>query len=428
MDHRSPSTGTTPAGEWQRSWFIPLLSTLGIAVTVMHTYTLGALIPAIHASTGWTRSTITTGPILVSIAGVLCAPFLGAAIDRYGSRRIALVGLVLYCLAFASLGFTGPQKLSWIIGWALVGFTFVLVSPTVWTAAVVAEFDRSRGKAVGLALAGTGVGSICLPIITTVLQEHLGWRGAYYCLGAGGLVISFPLVWLFFRTTKDRLRQSSSATTVVAPDRGAASAGMPMRDAFLSRRYLQMALAALFAATAGAAMAVHFVPIVRAGGLSAHTAAAVASGLGFSSIAGRLIGGYLLDRTSGPLVGFISCACGVLVAPSLLLGHGAGTALFAACMVGLSAGMEISVLAFLIPRYFGVRRYGLLFSVMNSLVIIGLGLGPFGAGLLFDQTGSYRIVLLLTAPLYAVSALLFGTLGGSDGGISAPAGAIATGA
>ena len=46
--------------------------------------------------------------------------------------------------------------------------------------------------------------------------------------------------------------------------------------------------------------------------------------------------------------------------------------------------MEISVLAFLIPRFFGVRRYGLLFSVMNSLVIVGLGIGPYGAGILFD--------------------------------------------
>ena len=418
MDLQSPSR-ETERSEWRRSWFIPLLSTLGIAVTVMHTYTLGALIPAIHASTGWTRSTITTGPILVSIAGVLCAPFLGAAIDRYGSRRIALIGLVLYCLAFASLGFTGPDHLSWIIGWALVGFTFVLVSPTVWTAAVVGEFESSRGKAVGLALAGTGVGAICLPFITTLLQEQRGWRGAYRCLGIGAFVISFPPVWFFFHTRRERLRQSPSAAMAAVPDRGV-SFDMPVRQAFLSRRYLQMAAAALFAATAGAAMAVHLVPIVRGNGLSAHVAAEIASGIGFSSIAGRLVGGYLLDRTNGPLVGFISCAAGVLVAPVLLLSHAAGGALFGACMVGLSAGMEISVLAFLIPRYFGIRHYGLLFSVMNSLVVIGLGIGPIGAGLLFDQTGGYLAVLLLTAPLYALSAVLFGTLGGSAGNISAP--------
>ena len=401
--------------EWARSWHIPLLSTLGIAVSVMHTYTLGALLPAVHAATGWTRAQITIGPVLVSVTGVLLAPFLGIAIDRFGSRRIALLGLVLYCLAFANLGLTGPQSLSWIVGWTLVGVSFALVSPSVWTAAVVAEFDRSRGKAVGLALAGTGVGSICLPYIATLLQEHYGWRGAYEALGAGAFVISFPVIWVFFRGSRNGARQSAAAAIRL----DGPLPGVAARAAFLSRRYLQMAVAALFAATSGAALAVHFVPIVRANGLSPHTAAAVAAGMGFSSIAGRLIGGYLLDRASGALVGFGACACGILVAPALLLSHGAGAALFAACMVGLSAGMEISVLAYLIPRFFGVRHYGLLFSVMNGLVVIGLGIGPFAAGTLYDRFGNYTMVLLLTVPLYAASAILFGTLGHTTARVTA---------
>ena len=402
------SSNETGRSEWTTSWFIPLLSTLGIAVSVMHTYTLGALMPAIHAATGWTRSQISTGPLLISITGILFAPLVGIAIDRYGARRVALPGLVSYCLAFSALGFTGPRSISWLVGWAMVGLAFVLVSPTVWTAAVVAEFDKSRGKAIGLALAGTGVGSICLPYISTVLQEHYGWRGAYEWLGIGALLISFPLIWLFFHSPQDRLRQSSA--TFVHLDRRTLS-GVPAREAFLSRRYLQMALACLLASTSGAAMAVHFVPIVRSNGLSAHTAAAIAAGIGFSSVFGRLLGGYLLDHASGPLVGFIACACGVLVAPALLLRHGAGPGLFGACMVGLSAGMEIAVLAYMIPRYFGVRHYGLLFAVMNGLVIVGLGVGPFAGGYLFDHFGNYRMLLLLTAPTYAASAVLFGTLG-----------------
>ncbi len=394
--------------EWARSWHIAVLSTLGVAVSVMHTYTLGALMPAIHTATGWTRSQISTGPILVSITGILCAPFLGAAIDRYGCRRIALPGLLLYCIAFSALGLAGPKAISWDVGWTFVGLTFVLVSPTVWTAAVVREFEKSRGKAIGVALAGTGVGSICLPYISTILQEHFGWNGAYEWLGMGALVLSFPLLWIFFRTSQERVQRSSTNSVpverVVLP-------GMPARDAFLSRRYLQMAVACLLASTAGAAMAVHFVPVARANGLSPHTAAAIAAGIGFSSIFGRLLGGYLLDAVSGPLVGFIACAFGVLVAPSLLLSHSAGFGLFGACMVGLSAGMEIAVLAYLIPRYFGVRQYGLLFAVMNGLVIVGLGLGPYLGGYLFDRFGNYKMLLLLTVPLYAMSAALFGTLG-----------------
>ncbi len=407
----------TASQEWARSWYIPILATLGIAVSVLHTYTLGALMPAIHAGTAWTRSQISAGPLMVSITGVLLSPLSGLAIDRFGSRRIALPGLVLYCMAFAGLGLTGPSSLSWILGWLVVGLTFNLVNLSVWTAAVVAEFDTSRGKAIGVALAGTGVGSMCQPYLATLLQEHYGWRGAYEWLGAGSLLLSFPLVWFFFRSRKDKLRISPAKATVV--DRSTLG-GMPVREAFLSRRYLQMSLACLLASTAGAAMAVHFVPIVRSNGLSAHTAAAIAAGIGFSSITGRLLGGYLLDRASGPLVGFVACGFGVLVAPALLLSHTAGAGLLGACMVGLSAGMEISVLSYLVPRYFGVRHYGLLFAVMNSLVIVGLGLGPFLGGYLFDHTGNYKALLVLTAPLYAVSAVLFGTLGRLSASSSSP--------
>ncbi len=417
------SFGESDRSEWKRSWFIPLLATLGIAVSVLHTYTLGALMPAIHAGTGWTRSQISIGPVLISITGILLSPVAGLAVDRYGSRRIALPGLALYCLAISGLGLTGRSSMSWIVGWTLVGITFNLVNLSVWTAAVVAVFDQSRGKAIGVALAGTGVGSVFQPYIATLLQEHYGWRGAYERLGAGALLLSFPLIWLFFRSPQDRSRRWPASSSPL--DRSTLS-GVPLRQAFLSRHYLQMALACLLASTAGAAMAVHFVPIVRSNGLSAHTAAAIAAGIGFSSITGRLVGGYLLDRASGPLVGFVACACGVLVAPSLLLSHSAGGGLLGACMVGLSAGMEISVLSYMVPHYFGVRHYGLLFAVMNSLVIVGLGVGPYIGGLLFDHSGNYQPLLLLTAPLYAVSAILFGTLGRLSASSSTPALAGAT--
>ena len=57
-------------------------------------------------------------------------------------------------------------------------------------------------------------------------------------------------------------------------------------------------------------------------------------------------------------------------------------------MIGLSAGAEIGVLAYLIPRYFGLRHFGLLFGVMNGLITLGLGVGPFFAGYLYDRFGN----------------------------------------
>ena len=398
-----------PQSEWTSNWKIPVVSAVGIAVSMIPIYSLGVLMPSIHAATGWTRSQISAGPTFLSVAAILLSPFAGSAIDRFGSRRIALPGMVVFCLTIALLSVTGPKLVSWWLIWTLVAISDVFVRVTVWTAAVVTHFDRARGLAIGIALSGTGIGSTFLPYLTTILQEHFGWRASFVILAGGGLLLALPLVWLYFYSASDKLRQSSS----VATDRSLLS-GTPPRQAFLSRRYLQMASACLFAAIASSGLAVHFVPILRSVNFSAHNAAAVAGAIGLSVILGRLAGGYLLDRFSGPVIGFISCALPVGAGPLLLLHHSQGAGVLAAVLIGLSTGSEIAVLSYLVPRYFGVRHFGLLFGVIGGLQTLGVGIGPVLAGSLFDRFGNYSEVLILSAPLFAASAILLGTLGRSN--------------
>ncbi len=405
-DTRVPLEGRE---EWRQNWRVPVVSAVALGVSVIPIYSLGALMVDIHASTGWTRSQISTGPTLISVCTVLLSPFVGAAIDRFGSRKVGLPGILFYCGAVASIAFTGPGIRTWWVAWLAVAIAYASVKMTVWTAAVVMLFQHSRGMALGVTLSGLGLGSTVLPYLTTLLQEHYGWRGAYLALAGGGLLLAVPLLWFFFYDAADK---SQAVRTKV--DRTILP-GVTPREAFGSRTYLQMAAACLFAAVPSTAFVVHFVPIVRAAGLSAHTAAAAAGAIGICSIVGRLSGGFLLDRYSGPAIGFVSCALPVLSGPVLLFKHGAGAAVFAAAMIGLSAGSEIGVLAYLIPRYFGVRHFGLLFGVMNGLITLGLGVGPFFAGYLFDRFGNYNNFLLLTVPLFAVSAILLGTLGQPKG-------------
>ncbi len=404
--------------EWKQNWPVPVTSALALATSVIPIYSLGALMLSIHASTGWSRSQISAGPTLISVCTVIMSPFVGVAIDRFGSRRVGLPGIAFYCAAVSSIAFVGSGVRSWWISWFLVAIAYATVKMTVWTAAVVTLFQRSRGMALGVTLSGLGLGSMTLPYLTTLLQERYGWRGAYLFLAGGGFLLTFPLLWFFFYGAGDRETETLRPT-----DPDSLSEISPKR-AFLSRRYLQMASAALFAAVPSTAFLVHFVPIVRASGLSAHTAAATAGVIGVCSILGRLGGGFLLDRFSGPRIGFISCALPVLSGPVLLMNHGALAATFAAAMIGLSAGSEIAVLAYLVPRYFGIKHFGLLFGVLNGLITLGLGIGPLFAGYLFDRFGSYSNFLLLTVPLFAASAILLGTLGSAD---AAPARTAAAG-
>ncbi len=401
-----PGIADQKRAEWSASWHIPLISALGIGVSMIPVYSLGALMPAIHASTGWTRSAISGGVPFLSAGAILLSPLAGLLVDRFGSRRVAIPGLVFFCAALASLALTSNRIGTWWLSWAAIATAEVFVKVMVWTAAVVTRFQHARGTAVGVALTGTGLASICLPYLTTILQETYGWRAAYATLAGGGFLIVFPLVCFFFFDANDALRRTASAQV----DRSTLP-GLSLRETLPSRHYLQMALAALLSATAGTGLTVHFVPILRSAGLSAHSAAATAGGIGVALIVGGLGGGYLLDKFSGPAVGFVALAAPMLACPILLLWHTPAAGFAAAFLIGGSAGAEINVYASIIPRYFGVRHFGLLFSLIDAIITVGLGIGPFTAGYLFDRFGNYNNVLLLSVPLFLVSAILLGTLG-----------------
>ena len=203
--------------EWKDSWKIPVVSAVAIGVSVIPNYSLGALMPAIHSSTGWTRANISAGLTFLSVGAVLLAPLVGLAVDRLGSRRIALPGIALSCAALATLALTSNKLASWWLAWTLIAVTDVLVKTIVWTAAVVSRFRYARGAAIGIALAGSGLGTSFLPYLTTVLQESYGWRATYTILAAGGFLLAFPLVYYFFFDANDSLRKTGSALVSVTP-------------------------------------------------------------------------------------------------------------------------------------------------------------------------------------------------------------------
>ncbi len=410
----SPAVSSSPSqtikahvsagAEWAQNWKTPAVSAIAIGVSMTPLYSLGALMPAIHASTGWSRSQISSGTLLLSAAALLLSPVVGTAVDRFGSRRVGLPGFFVFSLAVAGLSLAHGRIVSWWLCWAVLGVCAVFVTMTVWFSAVVKHFTLARGLALGLTLSGTGLGSATLPYITTVLQERVGWQRTYEYLALGGFLLVAPLLFFFFR---DRAGADPRRPGVSATTRASGSA----RASFFSRQYIQLVLVCVFSVPVGAALAVHFVPLLRSFGYAPRAAAATAGAAGIAAIVGRLVAGFLIDRLSGPLVGALSCGTALLVAPALLLSHSPAAGLVGAILLGLSVGSEMGVFSYLVSRYFDIRQYGLYFGTLNGLITFATGLGPLFGGLMFDKFGNYKGLLLVSIPLFAVSTVLLATLG-----------------
>lgn len=419
------STGA--AAEWRAGWPLPIVSAIGYAAGIAYLYSLGLFIEPLEQEFGWSRVAITSGLTIVSAVVVVFAPFSGVFIDRWGARRVAVPGLVLYCLALAGLSFAGPEIWSWWGLWVFVAFGALCTQAAVWTSAVASRFDRSRGLAMAITLCGAGIGSALVPILANQYIDQFGWRGAYVALGATA-ALALPLVVLFFHDAVDKSRRSGGSAT---RDRDALP-GISVRTAMLSTRFLRLAFISLAVVTAMTSMLVHFVPMMTAKGLSKDAAAAAAGLIGIGSITGRLAGGFFLDRVSGALVGAVAFSLPIIVAISLLGYEGDGTAAFAlAFLLGLSLGGEVDVIAYLTTRYFGLKNFGTLFATIIALQTLALGIGPLIAGYVYDRFGEYDPLLIGIVPVFVLSAGLIATLGpypthsvedgGDDGSVAAPA-------
>lgn len=391
--------------ESAEDWLVVVTSTVGLAISLTHVYSMGTFILPLQDEFGWSRSQISGGLSFVSIVSVLLAPVVGYSIDRLGSRRIALVGMAIYCAAISALSFTTEFIWHWWATWVALAFGSILIKPTVWMVAVSGRFNRRRGLAIGLAMSGTGLSAATMPIIASELIGAFGWRTAYMFLGIGGALVAFPMMILFLKD-KARLRDPGVES---AP---ALKLGMTIREAIRSSRFVRLVLACFLVSFVIMGLTVHFVPFLASFSISGSTSAAIAGSIGVFSMIARVGSGYLLDRFNGPVIGAIAFGLPVIACGLLLNFDGStASALLIGAILGLSLGAEVDVIAYLSSRYFGMRNYGTLFGTMVGVFSVGIGFGPTAAGAIFDKFGVYDWVFWIFGPLSAVSAALVGFLG-----------------
>ncbi|MFZ3236246.1 MAG: MFS transporter [Stellaceae bacterium] len=162
-------------------------------------FTFGVFLKPIMADMGWDRGTASAAMSAHFLTSALAVPALGWMMDRWGIRRVALPGLVVYAGFLSLLGFTPHSLPIFVLLVALAGMTSAIQTPLGYAKAISAWFDRRRGLALGVAMSGVGLGAFAIPQLARILIDRLGWRGAYVALGLLTLAIAFPAVAMWIR-------------------------------------------------------------------------------------------------------------------------------------------------------------------------------------------------------------------------------------
>jgi MFS family permease len=334
------------------------------------------------------RAAVSMAFTLKLIAAALCAAPIGWLTDRYGPRRVILIGTGIFgAILFANWVFSG-SIVQFYCFYLLLGLCTGCVGPIPYGSLVSHWFDKSRGLALGLTMLGIGLGAVIMPSVAQTLIARFGWRTAYSILGASVLLICWPIVAFFVREKPKDFRPLSHGAAAKPDGIEAGRQGLTGREAWGSRDFWLMACAFTLVSASVQACVVHMAPMLNDRNLGGRAAASGSSLIGAAVMIGRIGTGYLLDCFFAARLASILFAASASGIALLWLGNHS-TAFAGAFLVGLGLGAEVDLIPYMTSRYFGMRDFGKVYSCLFAAFALAGALGPLVMGAGFDRTGSY---------------------------------------
>lgn len=356
---------------------------------------------------GWSRGQFFLGFTIMQLMGLITAPTVGSLVDRIGPRKVGIVGLLGHAAMYVVLSMnTGSVPMFYLTFAGLAVFAAGTL-PVTWTTVINGWFHKNRGLAIGLTMAGIGLAAVLAPPFVQYLISSFGWRTAYLGIGLTALAISLPVVVTLFRMPEPDGGGNEAGDTDV--DR---VWGLTRAEALRTYRFWALGLALLVITLTVIGIIPNFVPYLLDSGMTAAQAAEIAAIMGVAVIFGRLAAGFLVDRIWAPAVA--ACFFTMPILAMLIMANVTPTpsiAIVAAVCLGLAAGAELDLLAFLTSRYFGVTHYGAIFGGIYAFFTVGSGLAPLIYARTFDLLGTYRPMLMIAAAFLAIAICLLLSLG-----------------
>jgi MFS family permease len=384
-------------------WAVVGVSMVGMS-TGPSQYAFGSLalfIGPLSTEFDWDRSQISLAATVFTITLLFCLPVAGRLADSIGSKRLLLPSMLIVALLLAAIPITvsAPWHL-WLV-FGLIGGLGAGANALPYMRTISAWFDRSRGLAIGMTLAGAGLGYTYVPPLLRFVIDSYSWRAAYFVLAGLILFVALPLVALLFRESPGKIEppnpSHSETSSTKAATRQQALRTPTFWILFIVFGLLSFSLYGLM---------IHSVSLLQDRGMSSNEAALGASTIGITIVLARIITGYLCDRLFAPRVAIVAFA--LSTAGLIMLATGAVNfpAYAALVLIGFSIGAEIDMMAFLTTRYFGIRHFGEVFGILFASLLIGTSLGPYLFGWSYDTQGSYINILWIAASATGIATLL----------------------
>jgi sugar phosphate permease len=378
-----------------------------IGALVFHAY--GAYVVLLREEFGWSRTLFSAAFAMARAESALLGPVQGWLTDRFGSRALMRVGMVVMGLGFILFSRIGSPVTFFVafflmaVGSSLGGYLPIAVAVVHW-------FQRRRAFALGLTSSGSAVGGLLTPLVVASLTT-VGWRGTALVSGALALLVGLPAAQIFRQRPAGVAeppagRPAESRHRVERPR--PTSVDFTVRQAIRTGAFWLVSLGHGSALLVVSAVMVHMVThVTERLGYSLARAATVVALLTVSQIVGHIGGGWVGDRGPQRLIA-AGCMVGHAVALLLLAVATSYWMVIAFAVIhGLAWGTRGPLMAAIRADYFGSAAFGTISGASSMVAMLGMMGGPLVAGILADRTGSYQPGFIVLAVLASLGSLYF---------------------
>ena len=384
--------------------------TFAVSAALMHSYAV--FLVAFLEEFRWSRAETSLAFSVSQLVGGASAPFVGALVDRLGPRRLVLLGG-----SILALGLLGSAYLHAL--WQLIVLYGILMTIganclglVVFVPMLSRRFVNNRGMAISVVQSANGFARAVSAPVAQILISGIGWRSAYLAQGALMTVLVWPLAALFSRDDAPARVSSSGPSSSVATDRPArrdwtlAEAIATPHFWLLFTVYLCTGLGSFFVSLHQLAFAVDV-------GFDKLYAASVLGMGALLSVAGTIVTGTLSDHIGRELSAVLAYAVsivGVICALFITGPDHAWLLWIHACFFGLTWGARGPAVTAKTADLFPGPNLGAILGVITVGTGIGSAVGAWGAGWIFDISGSYRLAFVASIVSYLVGCAAFWAL------------------
>ena len=375
-------------------WIVVAASAAIVCIGMGCLFALGVFLVPIERAMGWSRGAISTVALLNWIAMGLGSFFWGALSDRIGGRGVAVGGGVLLGLGLV-LG--SQARALWqfyitfgfLVGFAVGAFYAPLTSMTTkW-------FTARRGLAVALVSAGIGFGILLIAPLARALTSTWDWRVAMLVLGDLAWLVIIPVA-LLLREPANRPAQAPGPTR----------REYTTREVLAAPQFWAIALTHFACCAAHSGPIFHMVTHATDQGVAVMAAASVFGISGLASIAGRVGGGLLADRFGAKPTLITGLAIQAAMIFGYLFARDLAAFVALALVFGTAYGGVMPLYALVTREYFGEKVMGTAYGAVFLISTLGMGVGSFAGGAIYDRLGAYTWLFLGSSAIGAMAVVL----------------------